>query len=399
MSEHLTHIFERERTMHSPTTDLNSPARSALSGLVGNTPLLHVSEPLASAGRGFWAKLEGFNPGGIKDRPGLHMVERARARGDLRPGARIIESTSGTLGLGLALAGMVYGHPVTLVTDPGLEMSMTRLLTAYGAQVNLVSEPHPAGGWQQARRDRVGQLMEQHPGSWCPDQYNNPDNTTAYTPLALELATELGHIDVLVCSVGTGGHSAGVSRVLQQLYPDLKLVGVDTIGSTIFGQPARPRLMRGLGSSIYPRNVAYDNFGEVHWVAPAEAVWTCRQLAASHYATGGWSVGAVAMVSGWLARTLPADTRIAAIFPDGPQRYLGTVYDDDYCAAHGLLDAPPAPEPEVIGRLDEKEVTRWTRCTTVVDPLARNGRAQDTDVVDLATASEADSEADSEETA
>lgn len=359
--------------MHSSITDVTPPARSALSGLVGNTPLLRISEPLAPPGRGFWAKLEGFNPGGIKDRPGLHMVERARARGDLRPGARIIESTSGTLGLGLALAGMVHGHPVTLVTDPGLENSMTRLLTAYGAQVNVVSEPHPTGGWQQARRDRVTRLMEQHPDSWCPDQYNNPDNTSAYTPLALELATELGHIDVLVCSVGTGGHSAGVSRVLRQLYPDLTLVGVDTIGSTIFGQPARPRLMRGLGSSIYPRNVAYGSFSEVHWVAPAEAVWACRALATSHYATGGWSVGAVALVAGWLARTLPEDTRIAAVFPDGPQRYLGTVYDDDYCAAHGLLDAPPAPEPEVVGRPDEKEVVRWTRCATVRDPIhARN---------------------------
>ncbi|MFJ4767650.1 PLP-dependent cysteine synthase family protein [Streptomyces uncialis] len=355
--------------MHSSITDVTPPARSALSGLVGNTPLLRISEPLAPAGRGFWAKLEGFNPGGIKDRPGLHMVERARARGDLKPGARIIESTSGTLGLGLALAGMVHGHPVTLVTDPGLESSMTRLLTAYGAQVNVVSEPHPTGGWQQARRDRVTRLMEQHPDSWCPDQYNNPDNTSAYTPLALELATELGHIDVLVCSVGTGGHSAGVSRVLRQLYPDLTLVGVDTIGSTIFGQPARPRLMRGLGSSIYPRNVAYGSFSEVHWVAPAEAVRACRALATSHYATGGWSVGAVALVAGWLARTRPEDTRIAAVFPDGPQRYLGTVYDDDYCAAHGLLDAPPSPEPEVIGRPDEKEITRWTRCATVHDPL------------------------------
>ncbi|QNE24106.1 PLP-dependent cysteine synthase family protein [Streptomyces sp. INR7] len=366
--------------MHSSTTDTSSTGRSALSELVGNTPLLRISEPLAPAGRGFWAKLEGFNPGGIKDRPGLHMVERARARGDLKPGARIIESTSGTLGLGLALAGMVYGHPVTLVTDPGLEPSMTRLLTAYGAQVNMVSEPHPAGGWQQARRDRVQQLMAQHPDSWCPDQYNNPDNTTAYTPLALELATELRHIDVLVCSVGTGGHSAGISRVLRQLYPELTLVGVDTIGSTIFGQPARPRLMRGLGSSIYPRNVAYDHFSEVHWVSPAEAVWTCRQLAGSHYATGGWSVGAVALVAGWLARSLPKDARIAAVFPDGPQRYLGTVYDDGYCAAHGLLDSPPAPEPDLIGRLDEKEVTRWTRCTTVVDPLTLDdGRTNETD--------------------
>ncbi|MEU9146322.1 PLP-dependent cysteine synthase family protein [Streptomyces sp. NPDC048349] len=359
--------------MDSSLTNVTPPARTTLSGLVGNTPLLRVSEPLAPAGSGFWAKLEGFNPGGIKDRPGLHMVERARARGELKPGARIIESTSGTLGLGLALAGMVYGHPVTLVTDPGLERSMTRLLTAYGAQVNVVAEPHPTGGWQQARRDRVSRLMARHPGSWCPDQYNNPDNTTAYTPLALELATELGHIDVLVCSVGTGGHSAGISRVLRRLYPGLSLVGVDTVGSTIFGQPARTRLMRGLGSSIYPRNVAYDQFSEVHWVAPAEAVWACRRLATSHYATGGWSVGAVALVAGWLSRTLPEGTRIAAVFPDGPQRYLSTVYDDDYCAAHGLLDGPPAAEPDVIGRLDEKEVTQWTRCACVVDPLTLGG--------------------------
>ncbi|MFF7297224.1 pyridoxal-phosphate dependent enzyme [Streptomyces sp. NPDC008265] len=357
--------------MSSPSTQTVPPAPgAALSGLVGNTPLLRVSAPFAPEGRGFWAKLEGFNPGGIKDRPGLHMVERARTRGALLPGARIIESTSGTLGLGLALAGMVYGHPVTLVTDPGLEPSMTRLLTAHGAQVDVVSEPHPSGGWQEARRERVRLLTGRHPGSWCPDQYHNPDNTDAYTPLALELATALRHIDVLVCSVGTGGHSAGLSRVLRQLYPGLELVGVDTIGSTIFGQPARPRLMRGLGSSIYPRNVAYGSFGEVHWVAPSEAVWACRRLAASHYATGGWSVGAVALVAGWLARTRPADTRIAAVFPDGPQRYLGTVYDDDYCAAHGLLDGPPAAEPEVVGRVDEKEVTRWTRCAAVVDPLA-----------------------------
>ncbi|MEU5977825.1 PLP-dependent cysteine synthase family protein [Streptomyces sp. NPDC047315] len=363
----------RPRTTTHTLPAAKPAARTALSGLVGNTPVLRVNEPFAPGDRGFWAKLEGFNPGGIKDRPALHMVERARSRGDLRPGGRIIESTSGTLGLGLALAGMVYGHPVTLVTDPGLEQSMTRLLTAYGAQVNTVSEPHPTGGWQQARRDRVQRLMEQHPDSWCPDQYNNPDNTTAYTPLALELAAEIGHIDVLVCSVGTGGHSAGVSRVLRQIYPELRLVGVDTVGSTIFGQEARPRLMRGLGSSIYPRNVAYDRFSEVHWVAPAEAVWTCRTLASSHYATGGWSVGAVAQVAGWLARTLPADARIAAVFPDGPQRYLGTVYDDDYCAAHGLLDGPPAAEPEVVGRVDERQVTRWTRCAVVVDPLAPAG--------------------------
>ncbi|HGM2514557.1 TPA: S-sulfocysteine synthase CysK2, partial [Neisseria gonorrhoeae] len=225
----------------------------------------------------------------------------------------------------------------TLVTDPGLEPIIARMLTAYGAGVDMVTQPHPVGGWQQARKDRVAQLMAEYPGAWNPNQYGNPDNVGAYRSLALELVAQLGRIDVLVCSVGTGGHSAGVARVLREFNPDMRLIGVDTIGSTIFGQPASNRLMRGLGSSIYPRNVDYRAFDEVHWVAPPEAVWACRSLAATHYASGGWSVGAVALVAGWAARNLPADTTIAAVFPDGPQRYFDTIYNDAYCNEHELL--------------------------------------------------------------
>jgi cysteine synthase A len=347
----------------SGAAQCHSPATS-----VGNTPVLWIGEPLAPAGRGFWAKLEGRNPGGMKDRPALHMVAKAIERGELVPGARIIESTSGTLGLGLALAGIVHRHPVTLVTDPGMEPIMHQLLMAYGADVEVVSQPHPTGGWQQARRDRVDQVMARYPGSWCPDQYNNPDNVDAYAPLAMELVAQLGRIDVLVCSVGTGGHSAGIGRVLREFFPDLRMVGVDTIGSTIFGQPARPRLMRGLGSSIYPSNVDYKAFDEVHWVAPAEAVAVCRRLATTHHATGGWSVGAVALVAGWLARVENPHTRIAAVFPDGPHRYFDTVYSDDYCRKHGLLDHEPPREPETIARSADREVLRWTRCANVVAP-------------------------------
>ncbi|MFL1599267.1 PLP-dependent cysteine synthase family protein [Gordonia amicalis] len=336
--------------------------------LVGGTPVLRISEPFAGAGHGFWAKLEGFNPGGMKDRPALHMVERARARGDLAPGAQIVESTSGTLGLGLALAGIVFGHPVTLVTDPGLEPILRQMLAAYGAHVDIVTEPHPTGGWQQARRDRVRSLLQLDDTAWCPDQYSNPDNVTGYNPLGVELIAQLRHVDVLVCSVGTGGHSAGVAHALRQFNPDLEVVGVDTVGSTIFGQPAQSRVMRGLGSSIYPRNVDYDQFSEVHWVGPAEAVWACRTLAATHYATGGWSVGAVALVAGWLARTRLADTRIAAIFPDGPARYYGTVYNDEYCRAHHLLDVPVPTGPRTIDDPLNEVATSWTRCGSVVDP-------------------------------
>ncbi|GAA4306201.1 S-sulfocysteine synthase CysK2 [Streptomyces venetus] len=344
--------------------------------LVGNTPILWIDEPFAPSGHGFFAKLEGANPGGIKDRPGLHMVREALRRGDLVPGAPIIESSSGTLGLGLALAGLTYGHPVTVVTDPGMERSVVRLLTAVGARVDMVNAPHPDGGWQQARRARVAALLDAAPGGYCPDQYHNPDNTAAYRPLAAELVAQLGRIDVLVAAVGTGGHSAGTAAVLRERCPELRLIGVDSIGSTIFGQPAAPRLMRGLGSSIHPTNVHYDAFTEVHWVAPAEAVWACRQLARRHYASGGWSVGAVALVAGWVARTYPAGTRIAAIFPDGPHRYLETVYNDAWCLEHNLLAHQPAPGPDEIAEPDECVVNRWTRCGRVRDPLGREAAAQ-----------------------
>lgn len=371
----MTFLLSTKETAYSPQ---DSPARLVtsaarchdLSTMVGNTPVLWIDRPFTRAGRGFWAKLEGSNPGGMKDRPALHMVAKAKERGELRPGATIVESTSGTLGLGLALAGIVHGHPVVLVTDPGLEPIIHRMLTAYGARVELVTEPHPQGGWQQARRERVQQILADDPDAYCPDQYHNPDNVAAYAPLALELVAQLGRIDVLVCSVGTGGHSTGVSRVLRQYFPQLKLIGVDTVGSTIFGQPAGTRLMRGLGSSIYPRNVDYSAFDEVHWVAPAESVWACRQLASAHHASGGWSVGAVALVSGWAARNCEIETRIAAVFPDSPQRYFDTVYNDDYCTKHDLLGDPPPQEPDHISHPSDGVVSRWTRCTEIFDPAS-----------------------------
>jgi len=339
-----------------------------LSGLVGRTPVLRIPD-LLTGERGFWAKLEGCNPGGIKDRPALHMVTRARERGELADGAPIVESTSGTLGLGLALAGRVFAHPVVLVGDPGLEPLLRRLLCAYGVRLELVAEPHPTGGWQEARQRKVAELLATLPGAYCPDQYNNPDNVGAYTGLAEELLEQLRRIDVLVCAVGTGGHSAGIGRALRRYLPDLRVIGVDSIGSTLFGQPARPRLMRGLGSSIHPRNVAYDLFDEVHWVSPAEAVWACRRLAAAQLVSGGWSVGAVALVASWAASRMPAGSRVAAVFPDGPWRYWNTVYDDGYCLDNGLLGASAPTAPEEIAHPGEHEATRWTLCRTPADPL------------------------------
>ena len=111
--------------------------------------------------------------------------------------------------------------------------------------------------------------------------------------------------------------------------------------------------------------VAHEVYGLTDWARSA-----CRRLAGGHYVSGGWSVGAVALAASWLARTLPADTRIAAIFPDGPHRYADTVYNDDYCRHHDLLGPQPAADPDEIRDPREREVLRWTRCAHVIHPTA-----------------------------
>ncbi|MFJ7113774.1 PLP-dependent cysteine synthase family protein [Streptomyces albogriseolus] len=343
-------------------------ARPELLSLLGRTPVVRVTAGLPDPHPGFWAKHEGLAAGGMKARPAVSMLLDARERGVLRPGAPVVESTSGTLGLGLAFAGQALGHPVVLVGDGELEPSMRRLLRAHGVRLEIVDRPAVRGGWQAARLARLRELLAELPGAYWPDQYNNPGNSAGYASLAAELAVQLDHLDVLVCSVGTGGHSAGIIGPLRRHWPRLRLIGVDATGSTIFGQPARPRLMRGLGSSIHPRNVHYDAFDEVHWVGPAEAVDSCRRLASESFVSGGWSTGAAARVAAWAARVHPGAV-VATVFPDGPHRYLGTVYDDDFTAAHGLDLAAAATRPMEIPHPRATEATGWVRCTRVTDPL------------------------------
>ncbi|MFD6529514.1 PLP-dependent cysteine synthase family protein [Streptomyces sp. NPDC060184] len=349
------------------TTAVRAPAENrALLDLVGRTPLARITTDLAGPHPGFWAKLEGLGAGGMKARPAVSMLLGAQKRGELPPGAPVVESTSGTLGIGLAFAGQALGHPVILVVDAELEPSMRKLLRAYGARLELVDRPAHQGGWQTARLQRLRELLARTPGAYWPDQYGNPDNVAGYASLAAELAARLDRIDILVCSVGTGGHSAGVAGSLRLLRPGLRLIGVDAAGSTIFGPPARPRLMRGLGSSIRPRNVAYEAFDEVHWIGPAEAVHACRRLASGNFVSGGWSTGAVALVSAWAARTHP-DAVVVTVFPDGPERYLDTVYDEGFTATRGLGE-PVGHPTDVPHPARASEAGGWARCRAVTDP-------------------------------
>ncbi|AII10730.1 PLP-dependent cysteine synthase family protein [Rhodococcus opacus] len=336
---------------------------------VGHSPLVRIDTPVPQPHPGYFAKIESLGFGGLKARSALSMLVGARRRGELRDGARIVESTSGTLGVGLAYVAQPLGHPVTLVVDRELEPPMRNLLRALGATLEIVERPHPTGGWQQARLDALHRLLAEHEDAYWPNQYDNPDNAAGYHGLADEIVANLAahgieQAEVLVCSVGTGGHSSGVGDRLRQVWPDLRIIGVDALGSTIFGQPATHRVMRGLGSSVHPGNVRYEMFDEVHWVGPREAVHACRGLARGGFHTGGWSTGAAATVAGWAAARWAGT--VVTIFPDGPDRYLRTIFDDDWCHRHRLLD-PPRASPHEIDDCHDPTAC-WTRCQTVRSP-------------------------------
>lgn len=336
---------------------------------VGHSPLVRIDTPVPRPHPGYFAKIESLGFGGLKARSALSMLVGARRRGELRDGARIVESTSGTLGVGLAYVAQPLGHPVTLVVDRELEPAMRNLLKALGATLEIVETPHPTGGWQQARLDVLHHILAADPGAYWPNQYDNPDNAAGYHGLADEIVEGLAkhgidRADALVCSVGTGGHSSGVGLRLRQLWPNLRIIGVDAVGSAIFGQPAASRVMRGLGSNVHPGNVQYGMFDEVHWAGPREAVHACRALARGGFHTGGWSTGAAATVAGWAAARWPGT--VVTIFPDGPDRYLRSIFDDDWCHRHRLLD-PPRTSPHEIDDCHDPTGC-WTRCQSVQAP-------------------------------
>jgi len=356
-------------TMDSASDNPNSPFNpltcNSVAELIGNTPLLRIGSERVKAGGSFWCKLEGYNPFSIKDRAAYYVIRKARERGELQEGSLIVESSSGAMALGIALAGVVFHHPVVIVSDPGMEPLVRNLLAASGAKVEIVPRPHPKLGWQGARLERLKQILASNKGAFWPCQYDNPIQVDSYEILANELIRQIPKIDALVCSVGTGGHSHGVTRYLKRLWPEMKSIAVDSIDSVIFGQPNSPRLIRGMGNSIFPRNINYELFDEIHWVAPSEAVAACHELARTCFITGGWSTGCVYLVGCWVASQMAPDQ-------DGPERYWNSIFDERYCKEHNLAtDSDSLPDsPQTITEPSEP-VSRWTRCLKVVNPSGR----------------------------
>ncbi|MFI9319412.1 pyridoxal-phosphate dependent enzyme [Kitasatospora aureofaciens] len=328
---------------------------------IGHTPLVRLRVP-APEGVEVYAKLELANNFAMKDRVARQVVTEARRSGALKPGAPIVESSSGTMALGLALVGTHLGHPVHIVTDPRIDPITLAKLRTLGCEVHVVSAMGEQG-WQSARLDLLAELMTGLPGAFWPQQYSNPQNPAAYRGLAEELVADLGTVDVVVGSVGSGGSLCGTSRALLERFPDLKVVGVDAVGSVLFGQPDVPtRRQSGLGNSLYPDNIDYRLIDEVHWLSDDEAFAATRALAREQKIFAGNTSGSVYRVLTHLAANAAPGTRLVGIMPDRGDRYVDTVYAADAEAVEGTATEPtPVRYGELVHSWSYAEISRRER--------------------------------------
>ncbi|NUT45952.1 MAG: pyridoxal-phosphate dependent enzyme [Saccharothrix sp.] len=330
----------------------------SITDAIGHTPVVRLRVP-AAEGVEVYAKLELQNLFGMKDRVAANTIMEAKRIGVLADGAHIVESSSGTMALGVALVGTALGHPVHIVTDPRIDRMTLAKLRALGCEVHVV-EAMTSHGWQSARLERLERLMADLPGAFWPQQYSNPDNPGAYRRLARELLDDLGPIDVLVGSVGSGGSLCGTSRALRESLPDLHVVGVDCVGSALFDQPDEPRrLQSGLGNSLLPKNLDRTLINEVHWLNDHEAFAATRALAAEQQIFAGNTSGSVYRVLTDVASRAEPGTKVVGIFPDRGDRYADTVYDDGFWESSALTGLALADSPEQVDY--GTEVTRWSR--------------------------------------
>ncbi|MEV7751865.1 pyridoxal-phosphate dependent enzyme [Streptomyces griseofuscus] len=318
-----------------------------LTDAIGGTPLVRLRLGEAR-GVEVYAKLELQNLFAMKDRVARNIIREARRLGTLRPDAAVVESSSGTMALGVALVGRSLGHEVHIVTDPRIDPVTLAKLRALGCRVHIV-EAMTSHGWQSARLERLAELMAELPGAFWPQQYTNPDNPGAYRELAGELLADLGHIDTVVGAVGSGGSLCGTSRALRESLPGVKVVGVDCVGSALFGQPDVPqRLQSGLGNSLLPKNLDRSLIDEVHWLNDHEAFAATRDLAREQQIFAGNTSGSVYRVLGDLAERAEPGSRIVGIMPDRGDRYADTVYSDEHWDSHRLQELPAPEGPSVI---------------------------------------------------
>jgi len=288
---------------------------------IGNTPHIRLSRLFPD--HEVWVKAERTNPGGsIKDRIALAMIEAAEADGTLKPGGTIIEPTSGNTGIGLAMVAAVKGYKLVLVMPESMSIERRRLMLAYGATFDLT--PREKG--MKGSIERAKELLETIPGSWMPQQFENPANVAVHVKTtAQEILADFANspIDVLVTGVGTGGHLTGCAETLKQTWPTLKAYAVEpTLSPVISGGQPGPHPIQGIGAGFVPANLHTQSIDGALQVDPADAKEWARRCATEEGMLVGISSGATLAAIAQKLKELPAGSRVLGFNYDTGERYL-----------------------------------------------------------------------------
>ncbi|MBQ8046655.1 MAG: cysteine synthase A [Prevotella sp.] len=299
-----------------------------LTDLVGRTPLVELGKFSVEKGleTPLIAKVEYFNPGGsVKDRIALAMIEAAEQAGTLKPGATIIEPTSGNTGVGLALVSAVKGYHLILTMPETMSVERRNLVKAYGAEVRLTPGKDGMPGAIRAAQE----LKESIPGSIILQQFENPANPAKhYDTTGQEIWDDTeGEVDIFVGGVGTGGTISGVGRRLKEKNPNVKIIAVEPLSSPVLnGGQSGPHKIQGIGAGFVPNTYDEAVVDEVVDVDNDDAIRTGRQLAREEGLLVGISAGAAAFAAAQVAaRPENKGKKVVVLLPDTGERYLSTV--------------------------------------------------------------------------
>lgn len=293
----------------------------------------------------------------MKILPAWHIVSNALLDQRLDPAYPIVETSSGSFALGIAIVCNKLNIPFVIFSDTAIKPQLAKQLQVLGGTVKILPDNITGDRPQEYRLLALQDFLERNPKAFWPRQYDNLENQRSFKLVGDYLLDHVGHDFALVGAVGSGGSTCGISKTIRKKNPAHQLVGVDTFGSILFGLNNAKRMLRGLGNSIMPKNLDHSVFDSVHWVTANDAFYFARKLYEEFNLFCGATTGATYQVARWLAQKHPHQ-QFVFISADTGERYRETIFNHDWLAQQQLLMKPFVAPLEVSHPLQVRQ--RWS---------------------------------------